>query len=740
MLNLIKGSKKESKILLLLEKAHTLRINNLSQSIILAQDALNNSILVNNKSLQAKSYSQLALYNMVIGEMEKATFFSNEAIRIFTDLNDKKGIADAKYSLAGVYYKTNLYHLGFITFIDALKIYKRNDDYYNQSRTEKSLGTIYDYIGDYISALRLYNSAVKNAKKVCDFNLESNAYNAISGILVKKGKLKFAMAFINKSIQLKEKTNDVRGMAYALYGKGKVYFWLNEYENAESFYFKALSIHNEMGEKTGLAMTYTKLGELYYKMGKLALALENAFVGLKIANELNLVMCSIKLNKLVSLIYKSKKEYSLSLEFLERYQKEKDLVMNAQTFKVIENYGMMSRIEVLKNEVKLQKEKEEILEQKNNIEIQEVKMRQEFLSIMSHEIRTPLNAITSIITLLKDEMSEEGEVLLQSLQFASSNLIKIVNDVLDFTKLDSQRSKLEKTPVNLFDLAQKVVGVYEKQAQDKGLQLILHFDIKERGLYYLDETKIVQILNNLISNAIKFTNEGAIELSIKLLKIKKKHDKIIFEVKDTGEGISKNNLKDIFESFSQVKSVLNRNNSGTGLGLAIVKKIIELHGSKIKVKSTLGKGSTFYFKLKADTVAFADEVSEMSPKNLINLKGKKVLIVEDTLINAALLIKILSKWEMESDHVENGLKALKKVKKKKFDFILMDIHLPEMNGFEVTRLIKTTINLNNNTPILALTADTMLTAQNYEVNYFNGFLWKPFEIDRLRETLGNISL
>ena len=740
MSNQLRVLKREKEILLLLDEAHQIRIKNLSKSISLTQSALEYSFQIGNKPLLARSLSQLGLYFMVVGEMDKAASFSKEALVIFTALNDEKGIADAKYSLAGVYYKTNLYHLGLLSFIDALKIYQRTGDYYNQSRTEKSLGTIYGYIGDQNNALKSYNSAVKNARKVNDFNLESNVYNNISGILAKRGKLKFAMAFIDKSIKQKELTNDIRGMAYALYGKGKVYFYLGEYEKAEQYYFKALDIHNEMGENTGCAMTYTKLGELYYKINNLDVALETAFKGLNLAVALKLTMSTIKLKKLIYQIYKAKKEYELALDFFERYQEEKESVINFQTLKVIENYELISKMEVLKNEAKLHKEKQLLLEKKNEDEVRAIRMRQDFLSIMSHEIRTPLNAITSIVELLNDEVSSEGKELLDSLQFASSNLIKIVNDVLDFTKLDSKKAKLDISSVPLAQLAKNIINVYQKQANHKGLKINLNCSIPEENRYYLDATKLTQVLSNLISNAIKFTDKGKIDLKIKEVKSTEKWDTILFEVKDSGEGISENDLNEIFESFSQVKPILTRKQGGTGLGLAIVKKIVELHKSKIKVKSKLGKGSSFYFKFKLKKQVEIDKVvvQQNETDTSIHLKGKKVLIVEDTIINAVLLRKLLSKWEIDSEHVLNGEIALQKVKEKNYDFILMDIHMPEMNGLEVTRLIKTTENLNTTTPVFALTADTMLTSQNYETHHFSGFLWKPFEINKLKVALESV--
>jgi signal transduction histidine kinase len=725
-------------IALLLEKANTIRINNLSESILLSEKSLSLSLENNFNDLIAKSYCQLGLYNMVVGEMEKAAIYSREAIKIYTKLKDEKGIADSKYSLAGVYYKTNLYHLGLIEFIDALIIYQKLDDYYNQSRTEKSLGTIYGYIGDQSKALRSYNQAVKNAAKINDLNLESNVYNNISGILANNGKLKFAMRFINKSIELKTQTNDIRGLAYAFYGKGKVYFQLNEYNEASKYYFKALKIHKEMGENTGLAMTYTKLGELYFKLKNLDLALENALTGLELANNLKLAMSSIKLNKLIYLIYKSKNDNKKALDYFEFYQLEKESVINIQTLKVIESYELISKMEVIKKESKLQAEKQLILDKKNEDEINALKLRQDFLSVMSHEIRTPLNAITSIVELLNDKVKKEDFELVNTLQFASLNLINIVNDVLDFTKLDLNKAQLELSFVDLFELTNNIKNVYENQASNKGLMIKLNCDVNNDSLYYIDELKITQVLTNLLSNAIKFSNQGTIEINIYISHKGLKKDTIYFGVSDNGEGISKTNKSEIFTSFLQIKPILTRNEGGTGLGLAIVKKIIELHGGKIKVKSKLGKGSTFYFKIKASSIKKEKVKKETkTDSNLLDqkLNRLKVLIVEDTVINAILLRKILSKWNVTSEHVERGKLAIEKVKTNKYDIILMDIHMPEMNGFEAAYKIKNTENLNNNTPIIAVTADTLLESKTYNLDCFRGVVLKPFKIENLKNSL-----
>ncbi|MDI9310123.1 MAG: ATP-binding protein [Limnohabitans sp.] len=824
----------------LLSDAHSIRINSLSKSIEITQQALLLSEESNNKPLIAKSLSQLALYKMVVGEMELATQYAKKSISIFFELNDEKGLADAQYSLAGVYYKTNEYHLGLINFTEALKIYRKHNDFYNQSRTEKSLGTIYEFIGDTSNAFTVYKNAVKNAKKINDSNLVSNVYNNVSGILVKNGRLGFAMKLINESIKLKKQTNDIRGMAYALYGKAKVYSQLNENIKAEDFFFKALEIHQKMGENTGITMTYTKLGELYLKMNDLKKALEYALKGYDLANSLKLSMSTIKLNKLIYLIYKKEENSEKALHYLEQHLKEKESVINSQTLKVIENYEMIDKKKSLEKKAELQKQKQELLKKQNRDELENYRKKQEFLSIMSHEIRTPLNAITSTISLLDDEVSKEGKIMLNNLKFASNNLINIVNDVLDFNKLDTNNSKLECSSTNLNFLCQNSIEVFNRLANEKNIELgyvsnistdtnylidqtkvgqilnnlisnaitstisLLDDEVSKEGKimlnnlkfasnnlinivndvldfnkldtnnsklecsstnlnflcqnsievfnrlaneknielgyvsnistdtnYLIDQTKVGQILNNLISNAIKFTEKGKVKLEIKLIESIENKDKIFFAITDTGEGIPETDIFQIFNTFTQLKPYLTRKQGGTGLGLAIVKKLIELHDSQIFVESKLGKGSKFYFELELEKTQ--KSIFKVIKHN--ELKGKKALIVDDTKMNAILLKKLLLKWEIETEYAESGKLALKYAENKVFDFILMDIHMPEMNGLEVSKKIRTTQNYNSSTPIFAITADILADTQEDFNKYFSGIIFKPFETEKLYDLL-----
>ena len=728
----ISGLSEKNKVIQLLEDSYSGRINNLPRSIEIAEIALQISRKLADKSLIGKSLNQLSLYYMIISDFDQSNKKSEEAILYFTELNDDIGIADAKYNIGSVYYKTNNYHAGLTYLIDAFKLYKKHKDLYNQSRVEKAIGTIYEYIGDSYNAFKSYKSSIKVAKKIGEFNLESNVYNNLSGLLLKKNKTKIAMNMIEHSIMLKRKTNDIRGYAFALYGRGKIYFKIDDLENAESDFLEAIKTHKQMGENMGTAMGLNKLGLLYIKLGLYEKAQKIAEEGLELSIRHNMSMIKIKNYHLLYLVFKKRNDNIKSLEYLEDYLREKESVINTQTLKVIENYDLINKMNVLEREALLQKEKQIAIEKKNKDEEETVRLKQEFLSIMSHEIRTPLNAITTIVTILDNQIHGESKKLLKSLQFASDNLISIVNDILDFTKLDSNKAKLEKHNINLSDLCDDILNLNLGLALKKNLDLNLITNINPDQNYLLDKTKLSQIFSNLISNAIKFTDHGKVEFIVKVLKEENEFDTILFKITDTGEGISENDMSEIFVSFSQIKPIMTRKQGGTGLGLAIVKRLVELHNSEIKVKSKVTEGSEFYFKLKVRKVS--QEIVTTKTNSYL-LKNKLALLAEDTPMNALLMKKLLSNWGIITDHAVNGKEAFKLAQQKKYDFILMDIHMPEMNGFEATKLIRSNKNLNNNTPIFAVTADVMTKEDKENVNLFNSILWKPLEIEKLFSAL-----
>ncbi|OCX52910.1 hypothetical protein BEL04_00865 [Mucilaginibacter sp. PPCGB 2223] len=721
-------------IVSLLDDAYSCRVNNLQRSIQLSNKALLLSREAGDDSLIGRSLNQLALFHMILGEYAFSIKFAEDAIACFEKLGDEKGVADAKYSIAGAYYKTDNYHLGLIYLVDCLKTYRKVNDSFNQSRVHKSMGTIYEYFGDQKNAIKAYETAIDTAIAAGDKNLESNAYNPLSGIYLKQGRIDEALDIIERSIVIKNQTGDIRGLGFALYGRGKVFIRQKRFDEAKRDFKRAIEIHLEAGEKLGLGMAYHKLAALYVTIGALDKARETTRKAIELSTLYNIVIIKFKCDYLLYEIYKQENNTPKALEYLELYLTEKEAVINTQTLKAIENYELINRMEALEKEAETQREKAEIIEKQERAE-QSARVKQEFLSTMSHEIRTPLNAVITITKLLKERADDEDQELLESLKFASNNLLLLINDILDFTKLDTGKVQLELRPCKFIPLLENIKRTYENLAREKGLKISLKTGAGIADNYQVDETKLSQILGNLIGNAIKYTDHGEVDITIEKTSGDQYIDILRFKITDTGIGIPESYFDQMFDSFSQPKSITTRKQGGSGLGLAIVKKLVELHGGEVKFSSKVGKGSEFYFELQLKK----SDVPVTTPaKRSTELKDKTVLLAEDNMINAMVARKLLSNWGIITEHAKDGIEAVAKSKLKPFDFILMDIHMPEMNGYDATMQIRKDDSPNTHTPIFALTAD--ITAEHVDeyIDYFNGFLRKPIEIDKLYEALTSV--
>ncbi|MBO6524470.1 MAG: tetratricopeptide repeat protein [Balneolaceae bacterium] len=329
-----------NKISGLLEEAYETRTNDLDKSIELASEALELSKIASDKAKIGKSFSLLALFKMIRADYAESISMSEEAIKYFDELEDEKGIADAKYNIAGVLYKTDQLHSGLVHLISCLKTYRKFEDFHQQAKVLKSIGTIYEYFGDDQKALDTYWASVEAAKKINNLNLESNALNPISGIYLNQGKTERAMKVIQQSIEMKKATKDIRGLAFALYGRGKVHTLTMEFEKAEKDFRDAIEIHEEMGEKLGVGMAHHKLGYMYL----IAERKEEAKKYLKYASEFgmknHIILLNFKCNNLLYQIYKEEGNSKEALRYLENYITEKESVFNKLTLKIIEDYGL----------------------------------------------------------------------------------------------------------------------------------------------------------------------------------------------------------------------------------------------------------------------------------------------------------------------------------------------------------------------------------------------------------------
>jgi len=406
--------------------------------------------------------------------------------------------------------------------------------------------------------------------------------------------------------------------------------------------------------------------------------------------------------------------------------------------------GNMQMLSIIRDVTEKRQAEEQLRKEKQRAETAEIAKRvgEQFLANMSHEIRTPMNAIVGFTdVILKTPLSPEQHQYLEAIKTSGDNLLVIINDILDFSRMRSGKIPIEKRGFKLKSIVSACVELMLPKAAEKGIELSARIDKNIPDDLIGDDTRLNQVLINLIANAIKFTSEGEVIVGVKLLSETTECVGIEFAVTDTGIGIPKDKLLTIFEAFTQANNNTARRYGGTGLGLAIVKQLADLQEGSVSVTSEEGKGSCFYFRIKYKKNNMPIAQINSNKVDQKNTLGKlKVLLVEDNAMNQLLAKKVLGDWGWKVDTVENGIEAIEKVKVKDFDVVLMDIQMPEMDGYEATRQIRSNLpEPKCNVPIMAMTAHVMPSEEEkcYKMG-MNSYISKPFEVNVLYDKIAAI--
>jgi two-component system aerobic respiration control sensor histidine kinase ArcB len=361
-----------------------------------------------------------------------------------------------------------------------------------------------------------------------------------------------------------------------------------------------------------------------------------------------------------------------------------------------------------------------------------------FMANMSHEIRTPMNGILGIARMLqKTSLSPDQSDYLDIILTSADNLLVVINDVLDFAKIESGKVALESIPFNVTEALQSTTKSLSFRAEEKGLYLRLDLPSEPIPTVEGDPHRLNQVLVNLINNAIKFTSHGGVTVRVRAGEAIDRRLELTFKVEDTGIGIPSEKFEAVFESFTQAYSSTSRVHGGTGLGLTICKNLVELQGGSIWLESKVNLGSHFYFTipyLVSDKAPLSKEREQLIEPEL--LRDLHVLLVEDNTINQLLAFTLLSSWNVKVTIANDGQEALQKVREQVYDLILMDIQMPRMNGVDATMQIRKEGNVNQHTPIIALTANALKNeVESYEDSGFTAHLVKPYHENDLYQVL-----
>lgn len=407
------------------------------------------------------------------------------------------------------------------------------------------------------------------------------------------------------------------------------------------------------------------------------------------------------------------------------------------------NYELELRVEERTSELKaINRELE-----KAKVAAEQSKIAKElFLASMSHEIRTPLNAIIGFQQLLKEtSLNEEQKEYVESIDFAGRNLLVIINDILDLSKIESGKFEFDEVEFNVSDVINSVIELISHRAKEKHLKVYFSHDSMIPNKLYGDSTRLSQVLLNLLGNAVKFTEKGEVHIRTNVVEETKEYVLCEFKVEDTGIGIPKEKLVSIFDSFSQENAATTRKYGGTGLGLTISKKLVEMQGGEISVESEKNKGSVFTVRLKLNKNSSRKDFQSVKEKSNghsdLSDKVLDILLAEDVVLNQRLVVKIMERWGHNLDIAENGKVAVDMILQKDYDLVLMDIQMPVMDGYHAAETIRGLSNTKKQKiPIIALTAHASHAEAEKCINLgMNAYLAKPFNQQSLQAIIKQLT-
>jgi len=686
-------------------------------------------------------YLQVANYNAKVNNFKNSLTYSQKAIDYARAQKDVRAEANALSAMGSLYFELKKYDDAIDVFDRSLSLYGMLKPSAEQAFAYYNLGLCYMEKENYSTA----ESNLNQAQRIYESIRIPDAIDLINlqkGIVYKaKGKDKLAAAIFNGIIAQPDTDDTYQVKSEAMYQIGII-----ESENGRSnlalnYLRRALELNSHTRNMDLRSKIYFSVSQAYEGINDMS----SAYYFLKKHMQLRDSIQAINGERLGTEDYNKFKENDQLRTIKQQKDELKKQQQNYRYSKVIAILAIalisilsLLSLSLYKNNI-IRNQSNLLLKEKNN-ELQLAKdkaekaskARAEFLSTVSHELRTPLNAINGITHLLLEENPKKSQLeYLESLRFSGSYLLTFINEILEFNRIEFTNVQAEAINFNLKLLLENIQNSLKELALQNNNKYLIEIDSAIPDNLIGDPTKLSQIFINLINNALKFTHNGEVKVIAKLMELGEENASVYFKIVDTGIGIPEDRQEAIFDSFSQGSIEINRKYGGTGLGLNIVKKLIEILGGQIRLESKVGKGSTFSFGLRFGLGAAIDQDNkEYDESVFIN---KKVLLIEDNKINQMITKKMLENKQMLVEIIDNGEDAIEAVKNNYYDLVLMDVHLPGINGTIATQTIRT---FDTHTRIIALTAISLNENREMLLSFgMNDVITKPFDPENFYKVL-----
>lgn len=754
-------SERQAKIDQMNQMAQELELGEPERCLSLSQEAY---FKASQHKIEGQPYSQgmaASLYNQAranrrLGNLTEALSQAFEALELFEELEELEAQQGVLQVIGSVYWFLGDYSEALTYVLKGLKICQMMDPKGKKAEAIAltNMGTIYGHLGDNEQSLAAYLQVRQIEQEIgADDRNTASTLNNMATIYCRLDDYQNALNCGLQSLILAKKTAAKVFEASILDTLGTIFLKMSNYAQALIYFEHSLAIGKEIGDKNTSAVTLLSIGKLYLKQ-KDAQSLEYLLQAKRVAQEIDAKSLLYDCHLALSEAYQQQGQYLKALEHHKEYHAVKESVFHEKADNKLKSLQITHRTESARRETEIYRLKNEELEQeirerkriegalveaKEDAEVAKKKAevanqaKSDFLSNMSHELRTPLNGILGYAQILKENpnLAHSQRNGLDIIYQSGYHLLTLINDILDLSKIEARKMELMPTDFHLITFLESIIGIIRMRAEEKDVWFKFEGQEALPSGVRADEKRLRQVLINLLSNAVKFTDKGRVTLRIKALEDNITTSTLRFEVIDTGVGMGAAELKKIFMPFEQVGDK-KRRAEGTGLGLAITRQLVSLMGGEIKVKSQVGKGSTFWFDLSLPVQEHVKEKKQLI-RPIIGYQGRrrKVLIVDDRRQNRLVLLNMLSPLGFELVEAENGEEAVAKARQLEPDLILTDLVMPVMSGFEAAKLIRQLPALQD-VVIIAISASVLETDQKESrIAGCDAFLPKPVEKDKL---------